>query len=60
MRALLAHDDPEIRIADLMPLALELAAWGSQDVPWLEAPPAAAFAQAQDVLKQLGGDRFCR
>ena len=54
MRALLAHDDPEIRIADLMPLALELAAWGSQDVPWLEAPPAAAFAQAQDILKQLG------
>ena len=54
MRALSLHDDPEIRIADLTPLVLELAAWGTSDVPWLEAPPAAAFAQAQDVLKQLG------
>ena len=54
MRALSVHDDPEIRIADLTPLVLELAAWGTSDVPWLEAPPAAAFAQAQDVLKQLG------
>ena len=53
MKALPAHDDPEIRIADLMPLVLELAAWGTNEVPWLEAPPAAAFAQAQDVLKQL-------
>ncbi len=52
-RTLASHDDPEIRIADLTPLALELAAWGTNDVPWLEAPPAAAFAQAQDVLKQL-------
>ncbi len=54
MRALAFHDEPEIRIADLTPLVLELAAWGTNDVPWLEAPPAAAFAQAQDVLKQLG------
>lgn len=54
MRALAFHDEPEIRIADLTPLVLELAAWGTSDVPWLEAPPAAAFAQAQDVLKQLG------
>ena len=54
MRALAFHDDPEIRVADLMPLVLELGAWGANDVPWLEAPPTAAFAQAQDVLKQLG------
>ena len=53
-RALAFHDDPEIRIADLTSLVLELAAWGTNDVPWLEAPPAAAFAQAQDVLKKLG------
>jgi ATP-dependent helicase HrpB len=53
-RALAFHDDPEIRIADLTLLALELAAWGTTDVPWLEAPPIAAFAQAQDVLKKLG------
>ena len=54
MRGLVAHDDPEIRIADLTPLVLELAAWGTNDVPWLEAPPTPAFAQAQDILQQLG------
>jgi ATP-dependent helicase HrpB len=56
-RALIAHDDPEIRIADLSSLVLELANWGvtaPDGLPWLEAPPAAAFAQAQDLLKQLG------
>ena len=57
MRALIAHDDPEIRIADLTSLVLELANWGTAErdgLLWLEAPPAATFAQAQDVLKQLG------
>jgi ATP-dependent helicase HrpB len=54
MRSLSAHDEPEIRIADLTSLVLELAAWGSNDVPWLEPPPPAAFAQAQDVLRMLG------
>jgi ATP-dependent helicase HrpB len=56
-RALLAHDDPEIRIADLSSLVLELANWGVttlDGLPWLELPPAAAFAQAQDLLKSLG------
>ncbi len=57
MRALAAHDDPEIRIADLAPLVLDLAQWGVTSVgglPWLEAPQAAPFAQAQDLLRQLG------
>jgi ATP-dependent helicase HrpB len=56
-RALIAHDDPEIRIADLSALVLELANWGVTTLaglPWLEQPPAAAFAQAQDLLRQLG------
>ncbi len=56
-RALLAQDDPEIRIADLASLALEVACWGVttlDGLPWLEPPPAAAFAQAQDLLQQLG------
>jgi ATP-dependent helicase HrpB len=56
-RALIAHDDPEIRIADLSSLVLELANWGVtalDGLPWLEQPPAAAFAQAQDLLRQLG------
>jgi ATP-dependent helicase HrpB len=56
-RALIAHDDPEIRIADLSSLVLELAHWGVttlDGLPWLELPPAAAFSQAQDLLQQLG------
>jgi ATP-dependent helicase HrpB len=35
---------------------LELAAWGVTDpksLPWLDLPPAAPFAQAQDLLKRL-------
>jgi ATP-dependent helicase HrpB len=56
-RALTAHDEPEIRIADLSSLVLELANWGVSTLdglPWLEQPPPAAFAQAQDLLRQLG------
>jgi ATP-dependent helicase HrpB len=56
-RALIAHDDPEIRIADLAPLVLELAHWGVtalDGLPWLEQPQAAPFAQAQELLRQLG------
>ncbi len=55
-RALAAHDDPEIRSADLSDLVLELARWGvtTLDVlPWFEVPPRAAFGQAQDLLKRL-------
>ncbi|HSJ26190.1 MAG TPA: ATP-dependent helicase HrpB [Longimicrobiales bacterium] len=55
--ALLAHRPPEILEADLAPLALELAAWGIIDpgeLRWLDAPSAAAFAQAQELLRELG------
>ena len=55
-RALAPHDQPEIFVADLAPLVLELAAWGVADakaLPWLDPPPAAPFAQAQDLLKRL-------
>lgn len=55
-KALAAHDEPEIRIADLAPLALEMANWGvtkADGLPWLEPPPAAAFAQAQTLLRSL-------
>ena len=54
--ALLAHRPPEILEADLAPLALELAAWGVTDpgeLHWIDAPPAAAFAQAQELLREL-------
>jgi len=52
-----AHRPPEIHTADLSALALELALWGTADpagLRWLDAPPAAAFAQAQDLLLRLG------
>ena len=52
-----AQTAPEILAADLAPLALELACWGVQDagtLTWLDAPPAAALAQAQALLRELG------
>ncbi|UYZ63003.1 ATP-dependent helicase HrpB [Hymenobacter weizhouensis] len=51
-----AHLAPEILTADLSPLALELALWGTQDansLRWLDAPPAPALAQARDLLVRL-------
>ncbi|MGH8402673.1 MAG: ATP-dependent helicase HrpB, partial [Gammaproteobacteria bacterium] len=47
---------PEILQADLAPLALELAQWGAADVSglaWLDPPPAAALAQARELLQRL-------
>ncbi|MGZ8379864.1 MAG: ATP-dependent helicase HrpB [Gemmatirosa sp.] len=54
---LLPHATPEVLDADLAPLALELAAAGVSDpseLRWLDVPPAAAFAQARTLLRQLG------
>lgn len=51
------HAVPEILEADLAPLALELAEWGVADpaeLAWLDAPPAAAFSQARELLRELG------
>ena len=56
-RALVAQTRPEILDADLAPLALELARWGAGDaaaLPWLDPPPAAALAQARELLARLG------
>ncbi|HXP02282.1 MAG TPA: ATP-dependent helicase HrpB, partial [Luteibacter sp.] len=44
----------EIEQAELSGLALELAGWGSDDLPWLDAPPAGAMSQARDLLRRLG------
>jgi ATP-dependent helicase HrpB len=55
--ALQPHRPPEILEADLAPLALELARWGVADpleLEWLDPPPAAAFAQARELLAELG------
>lgn len=50
-------DPPEILIADLSQLVLDLARWGVHDpeaLRWLDPPPAGHFAQAQSVLLTLG------
>jgi ATP-dependent helicase HrpB len=55
-RALKAHDLPEILAADLAPLALDLAQWGVASpsaLRFLDPPPAAAYAQARDLLSSL-------
>jgi len=55
-RGLVPHATPEIRTADLAPLALELAAWGAHDaesLAWLDSPPAPNLAQARDLLQEL-------
>ena len=48
---------PEILAADLADLVLELARWGATTpaaLRWLDAPPAAAFEQAKQLLQELG------
>jgi len=45
---------PEIAQVELSSLALELAAWGSGELPWLDAPPSGALASARDLLVLLG------
>ncbi len=50
-------DPPEIETADLAPLMLNLARWGTNDpasLAWLDPPPQAAVAAARDALQKLG------
>ncbi|CAM3081083.1 ATP-dependent helicase HrpB [Paracoccus aminovorans] len=54
--ALPAFAPPEIAVADLSGLALELAIWGSDgnDLAFLTPPPEAALAEARVLLRDLG------
>lgn len=54
--ALPAFAPPEIAVADLTGLALELAAWGAGagDLAFLTPPPEAALAEARALLADLG------
>ncbi len=52
--ALPAFPPAEIEVADLAALALELALWGSDDLPFLTPPPAPALSEARTLLQGLG------
>ncbi|WP_375291855.1 ATP-dependent helicase HrpB [Qipengyuania sp.] len=52
-----AFEPPEITDADLAPLVLKIAQWGSSDpasLPWLDAPPPPSVAAARGALEALG------
>ena len=53
--ALPAFAPPEIAVADLAGLALELAAWGSEpgDLAFLTSPPEGSLAEARALLRGL-------
>ena len=55
-RALAAATTPEILEADLAPLALDLACWGTTEgaLAWLDPPPPPQLAQARELLAELG------
>lgn len=51
------HSTAEILQADLTSLVLQILAWGVEDpaeLSWLDTPPAAAVAQALDLLEECG------
>ncbi len=57
-QALSPHSEPEIRQADLAPLALQLLQWGITDpneLDWLDAPAPGPYQQALELLQRLGG-----
>ncbi|ONI91192.1 ATP-dependent helicase HrpB [Actinosynnema sp. ALI-1.44] len=50
------YPEPEIKVADLTRLALELACWGTPDgtaLRWWDAPPEGALKAGQSVLHDL-------
>jgi len=48
-----AQRRPEIAQVELASLALELAAWGSDDLRFVDTPPAGALAAARELLQRL-------
>jgi len=56
-KILLEHDTPEILLADLTQMLLELSLWGNDDIStlsWMDLPPSSAMAHAKELLFQLG------
>ncbi len=57
LRSMLPFAQPEMLVADLASLVLELAVWGVKDpseLSWLDAPPAAAWDSSLRLLRDLG------
>ena len=55
--ALAAHRPPEILEADLAPLTLDLAQWGTLDpeeLSWLTPPPRGGISRSKELLVRLG------
>jgi len=56
-KILLKQDVPEILLADLTQMLLELALWGCEEIhtlSWLDLPPSTAISHAKTLLIQLG------
>ena len=56
-KGLIPYNPPEIQIADLSELILNLALWGvsePEELHWLDPPPAPAVTDARRTLKTLG------
>ena len=56
-KVLIEHDVPEILLADLSSLVLELAVWGCtniSDLMWMDLPPPIATKHAKNLLVELG------
>lgn len=54
---LTAHRPPEMLEADLAPLMLDLAQWGTQnpeELSWLTPPPHGGISQSKELLTRLG------
>lgn len=52
--SLIPHREPEIRLCDLTPLALELSAWGDTDLSWITPPRTKAIEHGTSLLHSLG------
>ena len=52
--AMPAQAPPEMLTADLTGLALQMADWGASALPFLDAPPEGAMAEAEALLGALG------
>lgn len=54
--ALAPHREAEIVLADLTPLALELAAWGADadELRWIDPPKPSSLRHAEELLNELG------